>query len=74
MGDVVRLPVVTRFDIDANVVIEDATAHEFASVTIIGTLENGDEFFASSMASGPEVVWDLERAKLKLLRMVDEGD
>jgi hypothetical protein len=38
----------------------------------MGTAKDGSEYFASSLASGPETVWHLERAKLKLLRIVDE--
>jgi hypothetical protein len=39
-----------------------------AYVIIIGETDDGEFYFASSKASGPDVLWDLEKAKLVLLQ------
>lgn len=71
MGEVVELAVVTTLDIDPDRMLEN-TIGKLKSVIIIGEMHNGEEWFASSTASGPDVLWDIERAKLKLLSIVTE--
>lgn len=66
-------PGVTDKDYDADLILEGAKG-ETKWVIIIGETEGGDEFFSSSKSDGPEIVWALERAKLKLLRMIDGED
>lgn len=61
---------VTPLDFDADVILEAAIG-KLKSVVIIGEFEDGNEFFSSSVASGPETIWMIERAKLKLLGTVD---
>lgn len=70
MGDVTFLNCVTRLDIPADRVLEQAIG-KLETVVVIGYDENGDEYFASSKADGGYVLWLLERAKLKLLRTRD---
>ena len=74
MGNVVILPVVTKLDVPVDRVLEGATAANLTEVVIIGTTESGEEFFAGSRAGGPDTLWMLERAKLRLLRTVDEAE
>lgn len=40
-------------------------------VVIVGIDRDGNEYFAASQPDGPNVLWHLERAKLKLIRMPD---
>lgn len=69
MSNVLELPVMTRLDIDPQRVLAKAIAAEMQEVVIIGYDKDGDEFFASSLADGGDMLWHLERAKLKLLRV-----
>lgn len=62
---------VTRLDVDPARVLETAAKAGLKGVVIIGFDAEGEEFFASSYADGGDVVWHLERAKLKLLQMPD---
>ena len=73
MGVVVDLPVITCLDLDPDRVIDRAKG-KLARVMVIGVDKDGEEYFASSCADGGVCVWDLERAKLKLLRRVDGDD
>jgi len=71
-NNVVVAPIVSRLDGDPNWVIQQAASEPLSSVAIVGEDSQGTEYFFSNMAGGPEVLWMLERAKLKLLRVVDE--
>ena len=64
---IVDFPGVTRLVIPAERVLEWASKKDLKSVVVMGYTEDGDEYFASSIADGGEVVWLIERAKLKLL-------
>lgn len=72
-GDnVVNFTGITRLDMDPERVLESVRG-KLKSVVILGFDEDDEEYFASSIADGGTVVWLMERAKLKLLRMAD-GD
>lgn len=73
MGDVVDLNVVTRLDIDPIKVIDGAAKYNLKSVVILGYTEARDEYFASSIADGADVVWLLERSKHKLMAITDQN-
>ena len=68
--NVVPFTGITKLDLPADHVIEQARG-KLKSVVIVGELEDGSEYFASSVAGGPDVLWALERAKLRLLQIVD---
>lgn len=70
--NVVDLNPITVLGTDPERIIERARKAGLGSVTIVGLTENGSEFFASSYADGPNALWDLERAKHRLLSVVDE--
>lgn len=72
--NVVYLPVVTCLDVPAERVLNHALQHEFERVVVIGVTTDGSEYFSSSCPDGGSVLWDLERAKLNLLRMGDGED
>jgi hypothetical protein len=71
MSNVVTLPCITKLDLPADRILEDALG-KLDGVVIIGFDKDGNEFFASSYADGGQVVWLLERSKLKLLRTADQ--
>lgn len=73
MGDVVDLPVVTTLDLNPQRVLATASEAGLEHVVIIGWKTDGSEFFSSSISDGADVVWLLERTKLKLLRIADDG-
>ena len=66
MGEVIQLGGVTRLDIPADRVLEGAMG-KLKSVVVIGYDEAGEEYFASSIADGGEVLWLLERCKQELM-------
>lgn len=70
-SNVVVLNVVTTLDIPVGRIIAGALDAKVKDLVIIGFDENGDEFFASSVADGGTVLWLLERAKKKLLELPD---
>ena len=73
-AEILHFDGVTSLDISADRVLDVAKAAEMQSVIIIGYDADGEEYFASSIADGPEVLWALERAKMKLMRIVDGGE
>jgi len=70
MGDVIDLPVVTTIDLDPDRVLKAAEG-ELEGVIIAGWGKDGEFFYSSSMAAGPECLWLLELAKKKLLEIGD---
>lgn len=62
---------ITPLDFDADVILHSAVG-TLKSVVIIGETKEGDEFFSASVASGPETLWMIERAKHKLMQVFDE--
>ena len=70
--NVVYLDVETRLDLPADRVLEQALG-KMDHVVIVGYDTEGNEYFASSKADAAEVIFHLERAKYKLLRIID-GD
>jgi len=71
-AEVVNLETITRLDLPAERILQAALAAGLESAVVIGYDADGDEYFASSLADGGHVLWLLERAKLRLLRTVDE--
>lgn len=67
--NVVVLPVVTRLDCPPDRILDAAKEAKLTEATVIGYDENGDFYFASSKANGPEVLWALEQAKKALLAL-----
>lgn len=70
-AEIIELDNITSLDIPVERVLRKADEADLQSVVVIGYDQNGDEYFASSVAGGPEILWALERAKLRLLRVVD---
>lgn len=62
-SNVVELPVLTRLNIPAERVLNTALERNLDSVIILGYDKEGGEYMSSSMASGPEIIWLMERLK-----------
>jgi hypothetical protein len=71
MSNVVDLPLITKLDRDPQRLLAAAMEAGLTEVVILGFNGDGSEYFASSKADGGDVIWHLERAKLKLLRKAD---
>jgi len=72
MGDVVELPVVTRLDIPVKRVLKAAKGAKLQAAVVIGYDAEGEFYFASSYAGGPDVLWLLDRARRALHETTDQ--
>lgn len=70
MSNVIDLPCVTKLNSDPDRILR-AALDKLEDVIIIGYDKEGEEYFKSSIPGGPEVLWHLERAKHKLIEIVD---
>ena len=73
MGKVITLGGVTRLDLPPDRILEAAEG-ALESVVLLGYTKDGEEYFASSLADGGDVLWLLERCKDKLFAVCREGD
>lgn len=69
---VIPLNNVTRLDLPVDRILE-AAKDQLKSVVLLGWDKEGNEYFASSIADGADVLWLLDRCKKKLLEAVDDG-
>lgn len=70
--NVVEFPGITKLDIPAERILRKAIKEKVTEVVICGYDEDGEMFIASSIASGPEVMWLLEVGKMRLLEAFKE--
>ena len=61
----------TRLDLDPDMLLTAAVGR-LKDVVIVGYEANGDFYFASSKADGPEVLWRLKQAEQRLLAIERE--
>lgn len=73
MGDVVSLGGQTKLDVPPEKVLRGAIEAKLTEVVIVGIDENGKRYFATSMAYGPDTLWNLQRAIHRLMQVADEG-
>lgn len=71
MGEVIPLGNVTKLDMPTDRVLDSVKGECSGGVVIIGFDDEGEFYFASSIADGGEVIWLLEMAKKKLLEVAD---
>lgn len=69
---VVYFPGPTRLDIPAERVIDGAREAGLTDIVIAGYTADGQEYFASSYAGGPDALWLMERFRHELLNAVQE--
>lgn len=67
-AEVIELDVISRLDIPPDRVLQKALDAGLTEVVVIGYDADGQEYFASSQADGGDVLWHIERAKMKLLQ------
>lgn len=67
MSKVIYLNNETRIDIPSSRVLSAALESDLSSVVVMGYDADGQEYMASSLASGPEVLWLVERLRKRLL-------
>ena len=70
--NVIPFPGETRLDYPPEDMLQVAMTTDWESVVIIGRDSAGRECTFASHSYLPDVLWHLERAKLRLLRMADE--
>jgi hypothetical protein len=70
-NNVVEFGGITRLDVSPDRLLEKAIG-QLESVLIIGYTKEGDEYFASSKADASEPIYFCERAKHRLMKMIDE--
>lgn len=63
---------ISSLDLNPNRVLQEAINDDLQYVVIMGFRKDGSEYFKTSVADGGDVLWIMERSKLKLLRTVDE--
>jgi hypothetical protein len=73
-AQVIRWAGVTMHDIPPERVLDAARDAELRCAVVLGYTPDGTEYFASSIADGADVLWLLERLKLKLLTTGVEPD
>lgn len=71
MGDVVELNLITKLDLDPDRLLQKAIG-QLDEVLIIGFTKDGGEYFASSKADASNPIYLCERAKHRLMKMLDE--
>ena len=69
MGEVIPLGNITRLDLPTDQVLDAVRGHCSDGVVVVGFDDDGDFYFASSLADGGTVLWLLEQAKKKLLEI-----
>jgi hypothetical protein len=71
-ANVVRFNGITKLELPVQTILDKAAEAGLTEIVVIGIDADGDEYFASSQAGGPDVLWHLERARHKLMKVVDE--
>ena len=67
-AEIILFPGITSLNLNPDRLLI-AAQEQLERVVILGVTKDGDEYFASSVADGGDVVWMLERAKYKLMKM-----
>lgn len=70
MGKVIPINGITRLDLPPNQIL-DAARDKLECVVVLGYDNDDQEYFATSLADGGEVLWLLERCKVALFAAAD---
>lgn len=68
-AEVIDLPCITKLNLDPEKILRAAADKIGEGVVIVGWDKEGELYFASSYASGLEVLWLFEKAKVQLMRI-----
>jgi hypothetical protein len=71
MSNIVDFPGITTVDLAPDRVLQAAIDVKLKTAIVIGYTENGDEYLATSTASGPTVLWLLERVRHAMMTEAD---
>lgn len=66
MSNVIQFRGITRLNLDPDLTLEN-TKGKLKGFVIMGYDTEGEEYFASTYADGGDVLWLMERMKLRLL-------
>jgi hypothetical protein len=69
MAEIIPLGNITKLDRPTDVVLDQCKGHCSEGVVVMGFDDEGDFYFASSIADGGSVIWLLEQAKKRLLEI-----
>lgn len=72
IADVVFFDGLTKLDLDPTRIIDGAMVANLETIVVLGHTVDGQEYFASSISSGPEVLWLLKRLERALLSVEPE--
>lgn len=67
-AEIIELDIVTTHDVPVERILRKASEKDLEGVVAIGWDKEGQFYFASSYADGPEVLWLLEMAKVELFK------
>ena len=70
-AEIIDWPYPTGNDIPPERVLEAAAKKKFQGVVVMGFLENGETYMASSYADGGTVMWLMERTKRSMHEFAD---
>lgn len=71
-AQIIKWSGLTKLDIPVERVLNGALDRELQSAVVVGFTQEGDLHFASSVASGAEAIFLLQRAIHNLNRMMDD--
>lgn len=71
MSKIVVFPGPTRLDIPADLTLNDALECELDKCIVLAYDKSGEEYIFNGIADAAETLWLLERAKKKLLEVVE---
>jgi hypothetical protein len=71
--NVVRGPFVTRIDTSPDRILQGSVG-KLQNVIVIGYDVDGEEYYASSIADGPNALWLLRRMEHNLVTIVDREE
>ena len=72
--NVIPLGTITKLNLPTDRVLENAKGECTEGVVILGWDNEGELYFASSIADGGTVMWLMELAKLRLLNIAESPD
>lgn len=73
-AEIIAFPGETTLDLLPANVLAEAGKLEFSRVVVIGVLVDGEEYVSCSNADGGVFLWDVERAKHRMMRAVDASE
>lgn len=72
--NIVELGCITRLDIPPEKILSRAIDADLQSVVIVGYDQDGNEYFASSVADGAQAMYHLQRGIWSLNKITDQEE